>query len=219
MWLPPSWSQDGCPSSNNSICVPGKKKKKGREKKACVSEVCSYLWGKQWLSLEPPQQACDRLLLAGNQLYDHPWVQAGQGGRALYLEHVSQTCLGVHWQKWRGLKVGGEQCLPLYYFFCCTAGKTASDRLQGLLKATHLVSKRYLRTSLDVQCLGIHFPIQSHQIRSLVRKQIPQACNAARKKKEPDSASRTLIYAGHVCSDAMRRNTKDPIWYSSSTMM
>ena len=50
-----------------------------------------------------------------------------------------------------------------------TAGETVSKKLQGLLKAMHLVSKRHLRTSLDVQCLGIHFPIQSHQIRSLVR--------------------------------------------------
>ena len=39
-----------------------------------------------------------------------------------------------------------------------------------------------------------------------------------KKKKEPDSASRTLIYAGHVCSDAVKMNTKDPRWYSSFTM-
>ena len=50
-----------------------------------------------------------------------------------------------------------------------TAGETASKKLQGLLKAMRLVSKRHLRTSLDVQCLGIHFPVQSHQIRSLIR--------------------------------------------------
>lgn len=141
-----------------NLCPRQEGKKKGREGKACVSWVCRYLWGKQWISLKPPQQASGHLLLAGTGYKITTGCKGAWEGEHFIWDIVSQTRLGFCWWR-RGesrSRVGSSVCLRTIFPVLWTRGfKTYSKPCTWSVKKPDSASKIPICVWAGVRCWAL----------------------------------------------------------------
>lgn len=141
-----------------NLCPRQEGKKKGREGKACVSWVCRYLWGKQWISPKPPQQASGHLSLAGTGYKITTGCKGAWEGEHFIWDIVSQTRLGFCWWR-RGesrSRVGSSVCLRTIFPVLWTRGfKTYSKPCTWSVKKPDSASKIPICVWAGVRCWAL----------------------------------------------------------------